>query len=177
MKLYEISDRFQFAFDMLEKVAENPDEYPADAVDSLMKGFDGMNMKFDEKAESIALHVKELKAQAMAIKDEEKRLAGRRKAKESQIEWFMSYLLTCMQKAQKSKLETSRCVVSIRSNPESVEIDNTDAFVEMLCKTDRDELLKYSEPEIRKAELKKRMQDGETFEGARLVRKQSLNIK
>ena len=111
------------------------------------------------------------------MKAEEKRLAERRKSKENQAEWLTDYIKRCMENAQRKKVETPRCVLSIRRNPESVEISDPPRFIEMLQENGRDDLLKYAEPEIRKSEIKKLMKQGEVFQGAQLVTRNSLLIQ
>ena len=59
----------------------------------------------------------------------------------------------------------------------SVKIDNEKAFVEWAQKNDHDNLLKYSQPEIRKTEVKNLINSGETVPGASLIRTQSLIVK
>lgn len=181
MKLYEISANFAEVFDAMDSLAENKangkDISTEDTLQSLTEVLESMNVEFDAKAEAVALYIKELKAQTFAMKAEEKRLAERRKSKESQVEWLTDYIKRCMENAQKKKVETPRCVLSIRRNPESVEISDPPRFIEMLQENGRDDLLKYAEPEIRKSEIKKLMKQGEVFQGAQLVTRNSLLIQ
>ena len=67
-----------------------------------------------------------------------------------------------------TKIDMPKAKITIRKNTPGVKIDNEVEFINMLQKHGRDDLLKYSLPEIRKAELKKLIKSGEKFEGARL---------
>ncbi len=73
-------------------------------------------------------------------------------------------------------MDTPQAVISIRNNAESVLIDNEAALI--LWAQERNEnLLKYSQPEIRKNEVKALLKAGEEIPEARLTRTQSLLVK
>jgi hypothetical protein len=68
-------------------------------------------------------------------------------------------------------------VISIKNNAESVEISDTEKFIKWAHDNDRDDLLKYTDPEIRKSAVKPLLQDGEKIPFATLTRTQSVVIK
>lgn len=106
---------------------------------------DELNLAKDEKIESLCLWVKNLRAEASAIKDEEKNLADRRKAKENKADRIEEYIASNL---NGKKFETSRVKVSYRKS-ESVEILNEDAVpdrfldIQVVRKPQKAEIKKY----------------------------------
>lgn len=178
MKLYEISDNFADLFSRLEDFddEELTDEERADFQQAWFDTLEGIEEEFTLKAEAVALYIKELSARAEAIKAEEKRLAQRRKSAEGHAASLKVYLKNCMEQMHLKKVETARAKVSVRGTAPSLKITDESAFVEMLQTIGRDDLLRYSQPEIRKSEVKAAIKSGETFDGAELVAGQSLII-
>lgn len=127
--------------------------------------FDALNMERTEKLEGMALWVKDLKAEAEAIKAEEKALAERRQAKERKAESIKQYLEKVL---AGQKFETSRAVCSFRKS-QKVEITDLDKIP--------DDYLKYSQPTADKTAIKAAIKDGLTIEGAELVDSISMTIK
>lgn len=177
-KLFEISNDFAELFDRFEDFNEMED--PAEKEAILQAWYDtleGIESEFEIKAESIGQYIKQLRVEIAAMKEEEQRLAQRRRTKEHNAEGLSIYLKTCMEQVHRDKIDTPRCRISLRNNAETVQIDNESLFVRMLQQHGRDDLLRYKEPEIRKTEVKKLLQSGEVFHGARLIRTRSLVIK
>ena len=85
--------------------------------------------------------------------------------------------MNCMEQIHRDKIETARCKLSIRRNAPSLKIADESAFINMLQDKNRDDLLKYALPEIKKSEVKKLIKAGEEFPGAALESSQSLIIK
>ena len=132
--------------------------------------------EFDMKAESVACFIKNLKAEVEMIKNEERALKTRRENKERQFKRLNEYLISCLDKIGCTKIETSKAVVSIRNNAESLVVDDEISFIKWL-QENNDELLKYSMPEIRKAEVKKLYKTGVQFPFVHTERSRSLIIK
>lgn len=127
--------------------------------------FDVLNMERTEKIEGMALWVKDLKAEAEAIKAEEKALAERRQAKERKADSIKAYLEKVL---AGQKFETSRAVCSFRKS-QKVEITDFDKIP--------DDYLKYSQPTADKIAIKAAIKDGLKIEGAELVDSVSMTIK
>ena len=127
--------------------------------------FDALNMERTEKLEGMALWVKDLKAEADAIRAEEKALAERRQAKERKAESIKQYLEKVL---AGQKFETSRAVCSFRKS-QKVEITDLDKIP--------DDYLRYSQPTADKAAIKAAIKDGISIEGAELVDSVSMTIK
>lgn len=127
--------------------------------------FDALSIERDVKLENIALWIKNLKAEAEALKVEMDSFAKRKKSAETKLESLKNYLATYLEGA---KFETTRVKVSWRKS-ESVEYDDIYKIP--------DEFIKYKEPEVKRTELKKALKDGMEFEGVRIVEKQNIQIR
>lgn len=134
--------------------------------------FDGDNFATlegvrNDKLESVALYVKNLEAEAAAMRAEEKTLAARRQVKERKAERLRQYVSDSMQAFGDSKIETARVALSFRKS-ETVEL-----FAPDLVPTT---FVTY-QPKIDKAAIKKALKSGEEIMGAELVTRQNLQIK
>lgn len=156
--------------------AVNPDVCRAEMLQAWFDTLEGIEEEFNFKAENTAQYIKSLKAAKDAIKSEEDKLRKRRQQYERKIECMTTYLKTCMEQINVKKIETPRAKITIRTNAPSLKIADEVAFVNLLQDLDRDDLLKYSLPEIRKTEIKKLVKAGEHFDGATLESSQSLII-
>lgn len=152
MKLYEINEA------ILACVDPETGEADPEKLDELM-------LMREEKLENLALWVKDLKAEADAIRAEEKVLAERRQAKERKAESIKKYL---EKELAGQKFETSRAVCSFRKS-QKVEITNLDKIP--------DDYLRYSAPTADKAAIKAAIKDGIDIEGAELVDSVTMSIK
>ncbi len=171
MKLYELSAECEMMYQLLDDLEDNPELKQAYA-DTL----EGLSGEFDEKAEAIAIIVKRFEAEAEAISQELRRMEERKKSKVRKAKCAREYLLSNMQLARRSKVETARAVISIRNNAESVQIEDSAAFLVWAEKHD-DTLLTYKPPEISKTAVKDAIRAGKQLPGASLVRTQTIQIK
>lgn len=131
---------------------------------------DELNLAFDEKIENICLWVKSLRAEASAIKIEEKNLKERREAKERKADRLESYVASNL---QGKPFETPRVKVNWRKS-ESVEILNEDAVPESCL--DIQVVRKPIKAEIKK-KLKEAEARGEEIPWARLNKSNNIGIK
>ena len=132
---------------------------------------DKLQMERDTKLENVACWIKELKAEAEAIKAEKQILANRQKVAENKAESLKKYLAYAL---DGHKFSTAKCAVSFR-NTESVEI--TPEGLEALTK-EHDELLTYKAPEPNKTAIKNAIKnDGLNVAGVQLVQNISTIIK
>lgn len=160
LSLYEINSliaNYEMQFDE-DGVWENESE------------LDELNIAREEKIESICLWIKNLRAEASAIKDEEKNLADRRKAKEAKADRLESYVASNL---QGKSFETSKVKVTFRKS-ESVEILNEDAVPESCL--DIQVVRKPIKAEIKK-KLKEAEAKGEEIPWARLNKSNNIGIK
>lgn len=168
LSLYNIAEEFRNLMEAVEN-GEIPEEALADTLESI-------DAAFDVKAENIACLIKNLKAEAEAIKAESSKLAERSKAKSNQADRLKSYLEGCMSQMGKEKLETTRVVLKLRNTPPALKVD-TEVFLPWVTRSERTGFLRYKEPELDKTAIKKAVQSGETLPGVTLVSGKSLVIQ
>lgn len=156
--LYEISDQYN-AFLAAVESGEIPDEAIADTL----AGLDG---DLEDKIDSIACIIKQLNAEADAIKAERDALGERQQAKAHKADRLKDYIRQSMTLAGKKKIETSRNRISIGKPTPRVAITNIDAL-----RTAPDIWKPYDygkETNIDKAKLKEMLQAGTVVPGAEM---------
>lgn len=177
-RLFEIANDFALLFDQLESFDEIEEvDMREIAQQAWFDTLEGVEGEFELKAENVAQFIKALKAEAEDIREEEKVLAARRKSKEKRAESLTRYLLGCMKQMRREKLETARCRLSVKKNPESVQCADEDGLARELLARGRSDLIRVKPPELDKTALKKALQSGEIISGAALGRTESLIIK
>ena len=126
----------------------------------------------EHKAQSVAYAVKNLEATAAAIKQAEAEMAARRKAIENRAKRLKEYTQTCMEIAGVSKIECPHFALTVRANPESVDI-----FEEALIPAIYMRQPAPPPPAPDKAAIKAAIKEGIDVPGAMLVRAMRLEIK
>ena len=135
---------------------------------------DALQMEREQKLEGVALWIKDLKAEAEAVKAEADRLTARKKAVENKIDGLKQWLLYAL---NGEKLKTARCNV-YQTHSQKVVIDDEKALVDMLMTSPFGEkFLRVKEPEIDKNALKDSMKQGYEYEFAHLEQTESVVIK
>ncbi|MDR2074542.1 MAG: siphovirus Gp157 family protein [Oscillospiraceae bacterium] len=166
MPLYEISEKY---FEFL-KACENG-EIMKEAIPDTLEALDG---EFDEKVDSIGCFIKNLNAEAEAIKKEITSLNERRTSKLKCSERLTEYLKSQMEFIGKTKIETARNKITIRKNPESVLLRRD--FLNW-ARENADEFLKWKEPEPDKLKIREHLKNGGKLEHAELIQTKRLEIK
>jgi hypothetical protein len=162
MKLYELAQNYNNLLDLLE----NPD-IPQDVIN---KSLEEVEEDFNVKAENICKLIKSVELEAKAIKEEERRLADRRKSLEHRVVNLKAYLNGTMTAIGAKKIKGNIFTLSIQKNPHKVVIKDEElipgdyVIVEKIIDIDKKGLL---------AALKA----GEKIEGAELIQTESLRIK
>ena len=161
MKLYEIDEAIENCIANItdpetgEIIGEQAD---FDLLDSLQ-------MERVGKIEQIALWVKNLNADAAALKAEKDAFAAREKAAKNKAESIKNYLSYALNGAN---FKTTKCALSFRKSERTV-IDDIYSIPE--------NFLKYSEPTANLNEIKKAIKNGEEIKGAHLEETQNIQIK
>lgn len=124
-----------------------------------------LQMAFDSKVENIGCWIKELLAEAKAIKNEKDNLAARQKVSENKAESLKKYLADIL---AGQKFKTAKVSISYRKS-EAVEV--TDAALL------DDDYFKYSEPTVDKTKVKQALKEGIDLKGVQLVENQNIQIK
>ena len=131
---------------------------------------DRLQMERDAKLENVACWIKDLKAEAEALKAEKQALAERQRVAENKAESLKKWLAYAL---QGEKFKTPKCAISFRKS-EAVEV--TDEGLNNLMK-EHDELLTYKAPEPNKTAIKQALNDGLNVAGVQLIQNISTIIK
>ena len=134
------------------------------------EAFDALQMERDRKIEGMGLWVKNMTAEAAAIKAEEDALKDRREKLERKRDRVKDYIDRILDGA---KFSTARVAMSYRKS-QRVEVEPE--FVEW-AKTHNDELLTYKEPTANKVAIKAAIKAGELIPYVLLEDGRSLSIK
>lgn len=162
MTLYEIDNAIR---EVLESAA---DPETGELVDEeLLEQYDKLIMDRDQKVENIGLYIKNLEADAAAIKAEAKNLTARAKAAENKAEHLRNYLQFCL---DGQKFSSPRLSVSFRRGTK-VEVDQNRLF------EIPDDYLRYKDPEVDKKRVSEALKAGEDIPGCTLVESVSMIIK
>ena len=153
MKLYEIDQAIMDCIDM-----ETGEIINEELLNDLQ-------MERDEKIENLVLWIKELKAEAEALKAEKMAFAERQKVAENKMESLKKWLAYAL---NGEKFKTVRVSVTFRTT-DKVEIAD-------IYKLDEN-YLRYKEPEADKDAIKKAIKAGQEVAGATLVPNTSVIIK
>lgn len=124
----------------------------------------------DEKIENIACYIKNIAADAKAIRDEEQALAKRRKTLENRAEGLKKYLSDAL---NGEKFSSPRAVISWRKSSKVVP---GDGFVEW-ARDYRADLLTYKAPEPSLTAIRDAFKAGETLKYVDLVETNSIQVK
>lgn len=169
MKLYEIAQVYENLLNDIE-AGLIPEEAVKDTLECV-------ELALEEKADNIACIIKNMNAEAAAIKAEEDALAERRRAKEKEAERMQNYLAEMLTIAKVDKLETARNKISFRKTPAKVIIHDEQAFVDWCVANEKDYFLKYSNPTVNKTNVKDAIIKGELLPGAIVKSGVSLQIR
>lgn len=160
MNLYEIDQK------MMEAFAAAVDPETGEIVDEEMKdSFDQLTIDRDQKIENICLFIKNLRAEAAALKAEKDSFAAREKASENKAESLLRYLKGYL---NGEPFKTTRATVSYRKT-KSVKIDDLSLIP--------DGYVTKPDPVPNKMAIRKAIAAGETVPGAELVENQSMTVR
>ena len=182
--LYQINDQVD---SIMAKIQSAFDESTGEIIDEELytesqKELDNLEIAQNDKIENIACYIKNLHSDVFALENEIKTLSQRKKVKENQLKRIKEYLANFLKFKGIKKIETPKAVLSFRKS-EVLEITDEEELLEY--GKYRGDFLKYREPEIDKAELKKYIKlcidieedEDEMPKGARIVEKQNLQIR
>lgn len=116
MKLYEHAKNY---LNVLEKAEELTPDVLLDTLQAIQED-EGLN----KKIENITKLVREFEANCKAIKEEEERLAAKRKTLENQIVYLKKYMQQQLEIMQLEKVKTPLFTVSIQTNPPGVHVSD-----------------------------------------------------
>lgn len=159
MRLYELTE----AWESVQALIDN-DETQEEQLQAALENIEGA---IEEKADGYAKLIYSMKAEAEAIKVEEKRLATKRQSLENRAKWLQKNLEEAMIATGKKKFKTNLFGFNVQKNAPSLD-DFDEAIVP-------EEYWKVTRSVDRSA-LLKAVKDGEV-EGIGLKQTESLRIR
>lgn len=164
MNLYELTKEFK----QVEEELINLDLDEVTLADTL----ESARYPMELKATNVAMVIRNLEAHATAIKAARDDMAKREKAAENRAKWLKDYLLSNMQSANISKIESPYFTLSIAKNPAAVVVD-----CESQIPADYFKQPETPPPALDKAMVKKAIADGYDVPGCHLESGVRLSIK
>lgn len=161
MKLYEIDEKIMEAFDRAIDM-ETGEILDAQAFAEL----DSLQILRDEKIEGVLLWIKNLSAEAEALKTEKQAFESRQRQATNKVESLKRYISGVL---NGEKFKTEKVSVTWRRS-EAAEYTGDVLELSEDCRT-------YKDPTVNKTELKKRLKAGEVIPGAELVIRNNIQIK
>ena len=135
--------------------------------------FAELQMDRDKKIENMALWVKEMTANAKAIKDEVEQLTKRKRSLEANADRLKKYIAQAL---DGQKFQTPRVSISYRKST-ALEVDNPEELGTWLNTSGHVDLVVYQPPTIDKRGVTALIKAGEDVRGASLVERQSLTVR
>jgi len=161
MKLYEIE----------QAIMDCVDFDTGEILDS--ERLDALQMERTAKLEGVACYIKNLTADARAIREEEKALAERRRQTERKAESYSKWLANAL---QGEKFSTAKVAVSFRKS-EGLDVIDMDSFCVWAMGNGHDDLLTYACPKVNATAVKDAIKAGVDIPYARIEERLNINIK
>ena len=158
MNLYELTDSYQKILQLIEDGGEGLEDTLESITDAI-----------EEKADGYGKVIKNIEAQIEAIKNEEKRLADRRKSLESSVKRLKDSLYESMKLTETKRIKSELFTFNIQNNPPSLNIENEDAIPF--------EYYQPQAPKLDKKELLNAIKNGLEIEGVSVKQGESLRIR
>ena len=159
MKLYELAQNYAQLLETAEEIES----------DALVDTLEALQDAIEDKAENIAKLIKNLEADAKIIKEEEQRLAERRRAIEAKVERLKTYLQEQLETAGIEKVKRPTITVAIQVNPPSVDVIDETAIPS--------DFLIPQAPKLDKRSILERLKKGESVPGVTLKQTKGVRIR
>lgn len=159
MKLYELTDDYLKLMEMAEELDEETFQDTLESIEDAI----------EEKVEKTAFLIRNLEADVIAIKEEEKRLKDRRQALENKIQRMKDYLFEQLEKAGIDRVKRPLITVSIQNNPPSVRVVNEELIPS--------HFMIPQPPKLDKKGILEKLKHGENVPGVELAQGRSLRIR
>lgn len=159
-------------YDIDQEILDCVDLETGEILDS--EKLDALQMEREKKLEGVALWVKDLNAEAEAVKAEADKLTARKRALDNKITALKMWLLIAL---DGQKLKTPRCNV-YQTHSQRVAIADEGKLISFLQTLEEPErFLRFKEPELRRDEIKKALKEDYEIPGASLEETESVVIK
>lgn len=152
-------------YDIEQEIMECLDQETGEIID--LDRLNALEMERDTKISNVACWIKDLKAEAEAIKAEKQALDKRQKAAENKAESLKQWLLFAL---NGEKFKDARCSISYRKSERVV-------FDDGFCFSSLPAQFKKVTIEPKKTEIKDYLKTGETIEGVELVESNNIQIR
>ena len=160
--LYEIDQSILACVDMETGEIIDPEQLTA------------LQMEREAKLEGVTLWIKDLNAEAEAVKAEADKLTARKRSLDNKITSLKAWLVWAL---DGQKLKTPRCSV-YQTHSTRVQVADENELIGFLQTLEAPErFLRFREPELRKDEIKRALKDGFVIPGAKLEDTESVVIK
>lgn len=162
LKLYELAEAYNNVINMMED--EEMDS------EGLQKALETINEDIEKKVENIARVVKNYEGNISIIREEEKRLASKRRALSNNIDSLKGYTESILESANIDRVQGDLFTVALQNNPQSVKFIDEDLIP-----------VEYKEEVVTVKIPKKRILDdikeGIEVPGVEVVQTKSLRIR
>ena len=159
-------------YDIDQEILDCVDMETGEILDS--EKLDALQMEREAKLEGVALWVKDLNAEAAAVKEEADKLTARKRALDNKIASLKQWLLMAL---DGQKLKTPRCNV-YQTHSTRLAVADEQKLIEFLKTIEEPErFLAFREPELRKNEIKMALRNDYHIPGAALEETESVVIK
>jgi hypothetical protein len=152
----------QATTDVDREAAKTAGKLAADAYQQAKSALQVYLTSAAAKRDAVAHYLRHLDNQCDLATDEIRRLQDRKRILSNRAEHLRSYIVGVMEVLKLKKLEGETCTLSLRKNPDSVEVEDVMALPTEL----RKEEVVYT---AKKNEIKAVLKTGEEVNGARLV--------
>ena len=160
MKLFEINEAIERCVLDGDNVV---DTETGEVLD--VEALNALHMAFYEKAENIAMFIRNLDAEAAALKEQKNIFAARQKAAENKRDALKEYLAMCL---QGKPFKTDRVKVTFRKS-EAVKVTDLVSIP--------DRYFYFADVKLAKTEVKEALKAGENVPGCVLEEKQNIQVK
>lgn len=162
MNLYEINEAIDATFSLAV------DPTTGEVNDEQLYLLDLLEIERDKKIENIACLIKNLKADAAALKAEKDAFQKRQKQAENKAEALSRYLMSAL---NGEKFSSNRCSVSFR-HTQKVALDEGYTIYDIDT-----HFVRMKEPELDKTAIKKALEDGTPIAGVHMEDGLSMTIR
>lgn len=169
MTLYQLNAEFEELYNLLCDLPDDDEE----ALEAYYTTLEGIQGEIDQKMENIACFIKQLNADAAALKAERDAIDARLNAKKHKADRLKAMLQDALVNAGLKRLEMPKAKISLRQNPPSVIITDLGAVAASAYIKPR----VIKEADVDKTAIKAAIQSGEDVPGAELESKTSITIK
>lgn len=164
MKLYEIEAAINEA---IEELLSSVDEETGEVDETKAQALEALKEEKEKKLENIACYIKNLKAEAAALKEEEGKLNQRRKAAENKAARLSEFI--GLHISTDEKITTARAVIAFRKS-KRVDVLDESAIPQKFIKT-------KTETSVDKVAIAHAFKEGATVPGVDYIDTYSLQIK